>query len=253
MKNRIRPHASIALPFLLATTTQAVPFLIFQDRSVCAQDICTQSQTAGTFNATRSASGASATQHSNLSSCGIYAWLRAAGAQVGGFTGSSRTTCNLAFGVSEPSEFTLSFQSDVNTFTPKSAACYFTLSADDTVIISAAGELTDTWSGTLTPGVQYLLQFFARGQAGGPSAFIITRAQVIIQVTPICPIPEVVCLADQSTNGVVDLDDLSVVVQNWNRSVSFGTSGDTNRDGRVNLADIGRIVAAWGEPCIPQP
>lgn len=50
----------------------------------------------------------------------------------------------------------------------------------------------------------------------------------------------------------VDLDDLNLVLGNFNSSVPSGTSGDVTADGFVDLADLNVVLATWGHDCSGQ-
>lgn len=54
------------------------------------------------------------------------------------------------------------------------------------------------------------------------------------------------CGADISHNGVVDIDDLLMVVNNWGDA---GGEGDVNLNGFVDIDDLLEVVNRWGESC----
>jgi len=56
---------------------------------------------------------------------------------------------------------------------------------------------------------------------------------------------DIPCLGDATDNGVVDVSDLLVVIDQWGSSSG---AGDVNDDGQVNVNDILVIVSEWG-PC----
>ena len=51
---------------------------------------------------------------------------------------------------------------------------------------------------------------------------------------------------DGSTDGVVNLADLNLVLFNFGSAVAPGTNGDTNCDGQVNLTDLNNVLFAFG-------
>jgi hypothetical protein len=57
--------------------------------------------------------------------------------------------------------------------------------------------------------------------------------------------PGVTCPADVALphNGLVDIDDLVVVITNWN---SAGGQADVNHDLIVNIDDLVAVIIAWG-------
>lgn len=60
---------------------------------------------------------------------------------------------------------------------------------------------------------------------------------------------ELVCGADVTKDGVVDVDDLIEVILNWGVCDVGGTCpGDTNLDGVVDVADLVEVIVGWG-PC----
>lgn len=60
--------------------------------------------------------------------------------------------------------------------------------------------------------------------------------------------------ADLNGDGVVDLDDLSEVTNNWGRTGTPGTvPGDVNGDGVVDLQDLSIVTNNWGLSVAPPP
>ena len=51
------------------------------------------------------------------------------------------------------------------------------------------------------------------------------------------------CLGDANGNGVVDIDDLVLVITNWNNA---GGPGDVNNDNIVNIDDLVEVIVHWG-------
>ncbi len=50
--------------------------------------------------------------------------------------------------------------------------------------------------------------------------------------------------ADFNANGKVDISDLSILAQNWNKS---SASGDANGDGKVDLSDLSILAQNWNK------
>jgi len=58
--------------------------------------------------------------------------------------------------------------------------------------------------------------------------------------------PAPTCPADVTGDGVVNLDDLDLILSNYGQATSIG---DTNGDGIVNLDDLDAVLAAFGTDC----
>ena len=50
---------------------------------------------------------------------------------------------------------------------------------------------------------------------------------------------------DTNGDGIVNLADLTLVINNWLKDVDHWTNGDTNGDGFVNLADLTLVINNW--------
>ncbi|HBS29090.1 MAG TPA: hypothetical protein DEB06_06485 [Phycisphaerales bacterium] len=62
--------------------------------------------------------------------------------------------------------------------------------------------------------------------------------------------PKADCPGNANGDGVVDFDDLSVVLAHWQNDYSPGTGpGDTNADGIVDFNDITTVLASWLRVC----
>ena len=63
------------------------------------------------------------------------------------------------------------------------------------------------------------------------------------------PIPEVTCTqpGDANCDGIVNLEDLTMVVNHWLQSNTIGTNGDVvgSMDGIVNLEDLTMVINHW--------
>jgi len=59
-------------------------------------------------------------------------------------------------------------------------------------------------------------------------------------------VPDMLCPADVTGDGLVDLDDLNLVLVNFGQETS---EGDTNGDGVVDLNDLDIVLAAFGTEC----
>jgi hypothetical protein len=55
------------------------------------------------------------------------------------------------------------------------------------------------------------------------------------------------CLGDTNDDNIVNLADLSTVLNNFGQSVPVGTLGDVTGDGQVNLADLSLILNNFGQ------
>jgi len=58
------------------------------------------------------------------------------------------------------------------------------------------------------------------------------------------PVPD--CPADVNGDGIVDLNDLNIVLTNFGQTTSIG---DTNSDGIVDLDDLNAVLSAFGTSC----
>lgn len=70
-------------------------------------------------------------------------------------------------------------------------------------------------------------------------ATLARRALLVILAPPPCPM-------DASGNGIVDFQDITIILSNWG---SAGPFGDVNASGAVNFADLAAILSNWGEVC----
>lgn len=55
--------------------------------------------------------------------------------------------------------------------------------------------------------------------------------------------PSYICPADLNGSGVVDIDDLVIVITNWG---NLGGRGDANVNGVVDIDDLVLVITAWG-------
>ena len=51
------------------------------------------------------------------------------------------------------------------------------------------------------------------------------------------------CLADVTGNGIVNIDDLLMVIANWGQP---GGPADVNHNGIVNIDDLLMVIGNWG-------
>jgi hypothetical protein len=56
------------------------------------------------------------------------------------------------------------------------------------------------------------------------------------------------CPADLNVDGVVNGDDLGILLAGWGQCTSSNCIADLNDDGVVNGDDLGILLGAWG-PC----
>ncbi|GAB4192161.1 MAG: hypothetical protein Kow00105_06200 [Phycisphaeraceae bacterium] len=76
------------------------------------------------------------------------------------------------------------------------------------------------------------------------------------------PFPPPFLAGDLNEDGFVGIDDLNIVLSNWNTSVTAGSliDGDPNGDGFVGIADLNIVLGNWnagdpppGDAIIPEP
>ena len=82
---------------------------------------------------------------------------------------------------------------------------------------------------------------------GFPNVHIIQRLGT--GSTDPCQVPLHNCRADVAPvagNGVVDIDDLLAVINNW--GATGANPADVNHDNVVNIDDLLAVIGAWG-PC----
>jgi hypothetical protein len=72
-----------------------------------------------------------------------------------------------------------------------------------------------------------------------PVASPITDSPGVLNTT--CPASA--CIGDANTNGVVDIDDLVLVITHWAQS---GPIGDINTNGVVDIDDLVLVITHWG-------
>lgn len=76
------------------------------------------------------------------------------------------------------------------------------------------------------------------GHGGGPYSWIIT-----ITGQPAA------CAGDANETNFVDVDDLNIVLSNWNKAVFFGTNGDVDGSGFVDVDDLNEVLSNWNQGC----
>ena len=59
-------------------------------------------------------------------------------------------------------------------------------------------------------------------------------------------------MGDVNLSGLVDDDDLSLLLANWNAGTTWGT-GDLNASGNVDDDDLSLLLANWGAGSSPAP
>ncbi len=100
-------------------------------------------------------------------------------------------------------------------------------------------------------------QAYRSNEFGGPSATvdqIATRPMLLLEIDDVGPdIP-----GDANRDGVVDVADLGILGSNYNRTDATFDDGDFTGDGVVDIADLGILGANWdgagGESVsIPEP
>jgi len=57
------------------------------------------------------------------------------------------------------------------------------------------------------------------------------------------------CLADFTGDGLVGLDDLSILLAHYGAPAPSPSDGDIDRDGDVDLVDLALLLAHFGLPC----
>jgi hypothetical protein len=109
-----------------------------------------------------------------------------------------------------------------------------------------------------TGGVKYWVHIYAwhhgipewgfANASGGNGAHFRRHSEYVFQMAPgDCAFtligPALPCPADVTHNGVVDVDDLIMVITHWGATTG---AGDTNGDGVVNVDDLITVITAWG-------
>ncbi len=64
--------------------------------------------------------------------------------------------------------------------------------------------------------------------------------------------PDIVIPGDMTGDGFVGVDDLNVVLNNWNRQVDPLTNGDTTGDGWVGIEDLNNVLSNWNTGTPPK-
>ncbi len=62
-------------------------------------------------------------------------------------------------------------------------------------------------------------------------------------------IPTPPCPGNANGDGLVDFNDLNIVLASWGMAVVPGTNGDVNGDGLVDFNDLNIVLANWGVVC----
>lgn len=70
-----------------------------------------------------------------------------------------------------------------------------------------------------------------------------------LQINYLSP-PEPSCPADFNNDGLINLQDLNILLANFGQSVDPFTDGDVTGDGEVNLLDLNRLLAIFGNACL---
>jgi len=62
-------------------------------------------------------------------------------------------------------------------------------------------------------------------------------------------------VGDASLDGVVNIQDLSILATNWEKQPSFWDEGDFNGDAEVNIQDLSMLATNWGAEAaaVPEP
>lgn len=63
------------------------------------------------------------------------------------------------------------------------------------------------------------------------------------------PAPDLPCPVDFDQDGIIDLDDLNILLTHFGQGVEPGKDGDTNGDGFVDLDDLNRLLTIFGNAC----
>ncbi|MCA9291332.1 MAG: hypothetical protein KDA25_09390, partial [Phycisphaerales bacterium] len=69
-----------------------------------------------------------------------------------------------------------------------------------------------------------------------------TQAIIVAQLPPACP-------GDVNEDGIVDAQDLAMVLAQWDSTGPVGTGGDANLDGLVDAQDLAVVLATWNHVC----
>lgn len=111
------------------------------------------------------------------------------------------------------------------------------------VIASAtADDGHHTWTVPNTYTTQGRIRIVAR-DAQGNTGSDSSRDDLFINAPP----PH--CLGDADNNGVINFNDITMILSNFGQTGSPGFLGDSNADGVVDFADITTTLAAFGGAC----
>ncbi|MEQ8844098.1 MAG: hypothetical protein RIB58_04515 [Phycisphaerales bacterium] len=58
------------------------------------------------------------------------------------------------------------------------------------------------------------------------------------------------CVGDATGDGLVNFDDLNLVLANWSQVVAQGEDGDVDGSGVVDFGDLNLVLAEWDSDCI---
>ncbi len=128
-----------------------------------------------------------------------------------------------------------------------------------TDIWSWSGSMTHNWYAVTEPGEYSATYEVYVGDASGAINTAYTPAQVTFDFTNTIQ----TLIGDLNTDGFVGLDDLDIVLANWNQTTIQGDplTGDPTGDGYVGLDDLDMVLGNWnaGTPpdvdafVIPEP
>lgn len=111
------------------------------------------------------------------------------------------------------------------------------------------GEDAAEWSGILEPGLYQVV--------AGAQAYVSFDVEHRIGILDVSAAGSIVietraCAGDLNRDFACDVNDLAILLGNFGSGDADRTNGDFNGDGRVDLSDLNRILAAFGLPCQPE-
>ena len=120
-------------------------------------------------------------------------------------------------------------------------------------IWSWSGSMTHNWYAATEPGDYFATYEVYVGDALGTMNTTYTPAQVTFEFTNAIQ----TLYGDLNSDGYVGLDDLQIILDNWNQTTTQGDplTGDPSGDGYVGLDDLGPLLDNWnaGTPPLPPP
>ncbi len=125
----------------------------------------------------------------------------------------------------------------------------------DVNLVIRAGQLIDTGDDVLR-AVEHFSITSGTGADSGRRPGVNTHGDVALAVHFFDGTNAVVvaqrpspCLGDLNGDGVVDPQDLAIVLAHWGQVGPIGAHGDVDRDGDTDAQDLAIVLANWGNVC----